>query len=151
MQATGIVPRSLAGILAARPAGVQERWFARLYGLKPLAIAGLAAFWIATGLIALGPGRDSAVAQFAATGFPVRTAELVVLLGAWFDIVLGALLLFRRFARRVLIVMFVATLGYLLAGTVLAPQLWTDPLGPLVKIVPMLVATLLTLAIVDDR
>jgi hypothetical protein len=51
----------------------------------------------------------------------------------------------------VLIVMFVATLGYLLAGTVLAPQLWTDPLGPLVKIVPMLVATLLTLAIVDDR
>ena len=36
--ATGIKPQSLDDILAAHPAGVQERWFARLYLLKPLAI-----------------------------------------------------------------------------------------------------------------
>ncbi len=150
-KATGIEPKSLADILAARPAGVQERWFAQLYLIKPVAILGLAMFWIATGLVATGPGRESAVAQFAATGFSAKTAELVVLLGAGFDVVLGVLLVFRRLARRVLIVMAVATLGYLLAGSILAPQLWLDPLGPLLKIVPMLVATLLTLAIMDDR
>ena len=43
------------------------------------------------------------------------------------------------------------TLFYLLAGTWLAPQLWLDPLGPLTKIVPMLVGTALTLAIMDER
>jgi hypothetical protein len=101
--------------------------------------------------VAAGPGRAAAVAQFAGTGFAVKTAELVVLLGAWFDIILGALLLVRRFARRVLVIMLLATLAYLLAGTWLAPQLWLDPLGPYLKIVPMLVATALTLAIMDER
>ena len=89
--------------------------------------------------------------QLAASGFPPRVVELTVLLGALFDIVLGALLLVRKFARHVLIVMLVATPFYLLIGTWLAPQLWLDPLGPLLKIVPMLVATMLTLAIMDDR
>ena len=54
--ATGIAPKSLDDILAGEPATVAERWFARLYLLKPLAIAVLAAFWIASGVIALGPG-----------------------------------------------------------------------------------------------
>jgi uncharacterized protein YbjT (DUF2867 family) len=151
MQATAIAPKELATILQSSPAGVQERWFARLYLLKPVAIVGLAGFWIATGLVALGPGRAAAMAQLAATGFPPRAVELTVLLGALFDIVLGALLLVRKFARPVLIVMLVATPLYLLIGTWLAPQLWLDPLGPLVKIVPMLVAAMLTLAIVDER
>jgi hypothetical protein len=43
------------------------------------------------------------------------------------------------------------TVLYLVAGSVLAPQLWTDPLGPYLKIVPALIATLFTLAIMDDR
>jgi hypothetical protein len=151
LAATGIKPRSLSDILAERPASVQDRWFARLYLLKPLAILGLAVFWIATGLNALGPGRNSAVTQFAVTGFSSATADIVVLLGAWFDVILGALLLVQRFAKPVLKVMLAATLFYLLAGTWLAPQLWFDPLGPLTKIVPMLVATALTLAIMDER
>ena len=150
-QATGIKPRSLSDILAARPASVQDRWFARLYLFKPFAILGFAIFWMATGLNALGPGRDSAVAQFAATGFSNATADLVVLLGAWFDVILGALLLVRRFAKPVLKTMLLATMFYLLSGTWLAPQLWIDPLGPLTKIVPMLVGTALTLAIMDER
>ena len=92
MQATGIRPKGLADILAQRPSNVQERWFARLYLLKPIAMLGLAAFWIATGLVALRPGRASATAQLAASGFPPHAVEMTVLLGAWFDVVLGALL-----------------------------------------------------------
>jgi hypothetical protein len=47
--------------------------------------------------------------------------------------------------------MLVASLGYLAAGTLLAPHLCFDPLGPLTKIVPVLLATALTLAIIDER
>jgi uncharacterized protein YbjT (DUF2867 family) len=149
--ATGIVPMSLDDILSARPAGVQERWFARLYLLKPVAIFGLALFWFMTGAIALGPARAWATAEMIATGTSPDVARLTVILGAWFDIVLGLLLCVRAAARFTLILMLIATPSYLLAGTLLAPHLWLDPLGPLTKIVPMLLATAFTLAIIDER
>jgi uncharacterized protein YbjT (DUF2867 family) len=149
--ATGIAPMSLADIFAARPASVQDRWFARLYLFKPVAIVGLAAFWLATGLIALGPARVWATAEMIATGAPPDVANATVVWGAWFDVAMGLLLCVRPLARATLVVMIVATFGYLAAGTVLAPHLWFDPLGPLTKIVPMLVATALTLAIIDER
>jgi len=130
---------------------VQDRWFARLYLLKPLAIVCLALFWIATGLIALGPGRASSLAHLDAAGVHGLAADLILVGGALFDIVLGCALLVRRTARVTLIVMLTATPVYVLVGSILAPQLWADPLGPLTKIVPMMVATLFTLAIIDER
>jgi uncharacterized protein YbjT (DUF2867 family) len=149
--ATGIAPRSLAAILAERPASVQDRWFARLYLLKPLAIVSLAAFWIATGVIALGPGRVVALDYLGAAGVNSTFAGLMLGGAAPFDIALGLMLLIRRTARLALILMLGLTLIYLVAGSVLAPQLWDDPLGPLTKVVPLLVATLFTLAILDAR
>jgi uncharacterized protein YbjT (DUF2867 family) len=147
---TGIEPRGLAAALAAEPASVQERWFARIYWLKPVALVGFAAFWIATGLNALGPGWDRAVASMRATD-AAAWAEATVLLGALFDLAVGALILVRRTARLALLIAFVATLFYLLFGTFLMPSLWSDPLGPLVKIVPILILNLFCLATLDDR
>jgi uncharacterized protein YbjT (DUF2867 family) len=149
--ATGIKPASLADTLAALPAGIQERWFAKLYWLKPLAIFALAAFWIVTGVIALGPGRAAAAAQFAQAGFPPRLGEAALIAGALADIALGLLICVRRFTRLALRLTLALTAVYLLAATVTAPQLWLDPLGPLVKIIPVMVAILLTLAILDER
>jgi hypothetical protein len=151
MDTTGIKPRSLDAILAERPANVQDRWFARLYWLKPVAILGLATFWIATGANALGPGRAAALEHLAQAGFGSAMASLMLVLGSLFDIAIGLALCVRPLTRRVLQIMLVATPIYLLVGTVTAPQLWFDPLGPYVKIIPMLVATGLTLAIVDER
>ena len=151
LQATGIKPASLSEILAMRPAGVQERWFARLYLLKPLAIVALSMFWLLSGLVALGPGRAAAEAQLAATAFPAALVASTVFWSAWLDVVLGLLLLVRRFTRPILVIMLVVSLSYLLTATILAPQLWLDPLGPMVKIIPTLTAMLLTLAILDDR
>jgi hypothetical protein len=144
-------PKSFDEILAAQPSNVQERWFARLYLLKPIAIAGLSLFWIYTGVIALGPGKGAAETQLAASGFPVAVVAMTVFWGAIFDIAVGLALLVRRFSRNVLVIMLIATPLYLLTGTLLAPQLWLDPLGPLSKIIPMLVATALTLAIEEER
>jgi len=149
--ATGIKPLALADVLSRSPASVQDRWFARLYLLKPLAIGALALFWIATGVIALDPGRASALAQLGEAGLRRPLADVVVVGGAIFDIALGLLLLVRRTARATLLTMLAVTPLYVLAGTVLAPQLWVDPLGPLLKILPLLVATAFTLAILDER
>jgi uncharacterized protein YbjT (DUF2867 family) len=149
--ATGIKPKSLDDILAAAPASVQDRWFAKLYLIKPVAVATLALFWIATGAFALGPGRAAAMLHLAQAGFAPAFADVVLVAGSIFDIVLGSLLLVRKFTRAVLITMLAVTPGYLLVGTLSAPQLWFDPLGPYTKVIPMLIATMFTLAILDER
>ncbi|MCC7347723.1 MAG: SDR family oxidoreductase [Variibacter sp.] len=151
MQATGIAPRGLADIMAARAASLPDRWFARLYFVKPLAIATLALFWIATGLIALSPGWGPSHAHLAWAGIAGTSASAMIVAGALFDIVLGALLLWRPATRAVLVIMLVASPGYILAGTLLAPHLWSDPLGALTKVFPLLLATVFTLAVLDER
>jgi len=140
-----------AEIFAERPASVQDRWHARLFLIKPLAIAALALFWVVTGLVTIGPGYGAAAAQLAASGFPAALVGPAVFWGGWFDVVLGFLLPVRRFTRPVLLLMLAVTPFYLLIGTLLAPHLWLDPLGPLLKIIPVLLATAFTLAIVDER
>ena len=149
--ATGIKPKSLHAILAERPAGVQDRWFARLYWLKPIAIVALAVFWIATGIIALGPGRAAGMAYLTKAGLGAGAAEFSLVAGSLFDIAVGLAVLVRRFARRALQLMLIVSAGYLLVGTILAPEVWSDPLGPYTKIIPVLLATAFTLAILDER
>jgi uncharacterized protein YbjT (DUF2867 family) len=149
-EATGIQPRSLADALAAEPASVQERWFARLYLLKPLVIGMFAFFWLATGLITLGPGREEAMRLVGMTAAAPWSAPLVIG-GALFDVAMGVALVFRRTAKPALVIAFLGTVGYLLAGTLLMPELWADPLGRLLKILPIIVLNLVCLAILDER
>lgn len=144
---TGIVPRSLEAALAAEPASVQERWFARLYFLKPLALGILALYWIATGLIALGPGSDAASDLLSEVGLSPTLGTA----GAVADILIGVGIAVRRTARFALWAALAISLGYLAAGTLLLPALWADPLGSLLKIVPIAVLILLALATLDDR
>ena len=39
----------------------------------------------------------------------------------------------------------------IIAGTLLVPQVWADPIGPMLKIGPVLALNLTALAILDDR
>jgi hypothetical protein len=130
---------------------VADRWYARLYWLKPTAIMTLAGFWIATGALALGPGWRAALNLLDQAGFSPGMAHMTLVAGSIFDILVGLLLLVRRLAKPILQLMLVATALYLAIGTISAPQLWADPLGPYTKVIPMLLATVFTLAILDER
>lgn len=67
------------------------------------------------------------------------------------DVALGALLLIRWRVALVGATTIVVTLAYLaFLGTAL-PELWLDPLGPLTKTIPLVAATLVMIAIEDDR
>jgi hypothetical protein len=92
-----------------------------------------------------------ALGHLKTAGVPPKIAGPLVLAGALYDYFIGLGLLLRPVARIVLHIMLWTTILYLVAGSVLAPQLWIDPLGPYLKIVPVLIATLFTLAIIDDR
>lgn len=147
---TGIQPRSLDAALAAEPASVQERWFARLYLLKPVAIGTFALFWLLTGLISLGPGYRLAAAYMYSAGAGALS-EPSVIAGGLADIVIGLGILFRRTSRLALIAAAFVSIFYIVAGSLLLPELWRDPLGPMMKIWPILAFNLLCLAILDER
>jgi len=150
-RATGIEPRDLASALTAEPSSVQERWFARLYLLKPLVFVILSLFWIVTGLIALGPGWEQGVVLLRETGLRHGLAEAAVAAGAIADICIGVGIALRRTTKRALYAALALSLVYATVGTALTPRLWIDPLGPLVKILPILVLILVAIAIVEDR
>lgn len=147
---TGIAPQSLSEALAAYPPSVQERWFAQLYFLKPLVIGVLALFWIATGLVSLGPGYAIGLALMEEGGAAWIGPETVIA-GALADLAIGVGIAFRRTTRAALYAAIGITLVYVVLGTVLVPRLWADPLGSLLKIGPILVLHLVALAILDDR
>jgi uncharacterized protein YbjT (DUF2867 family) len=149
-EATGIAPRSLASTLAQRPATVQERWFAKLYFLKPAIMVILAAFWILTGIISLSVGFHKGVDLMIRAGTGILAAPGVVA-GALADIVVGALMLWRPTAWYGLWAGIGLSVFYIVAGTILLPELWREPLGPLLKIWPILLVHFVALAILEER
>jgi hypothetical protein len=149
-EATGIDPQPLSASLAAEPASVQERWFARLYLLKPLAIGVFALFWLMTGLISLGPGYDLA-AEYMRRGGGGALSEPSVVAGGIADILVALGIAWRRTSKLALWAALGVSLFYIVAGTILLPELWRDPLGPMMKIWPILALNLVCLAILDER
>ena len=148
--AGGAPPRALEQTLAALPATRQERLFARLYFLLPLAIATLSVFWLASGLIALArPG--AAAATLADSALPPVAISVAVIGGALADIGLGLAILWRPCCRAAALGMLGLSLAYLAGGTLWAPSLWLDPLGPLVKVLPAMVLALVVHLGVEPR
>jgi uncharacterized protein YbjT (DUF2867 family) len=146
---TSHTPQSAAASLSAHPSGVQDLWFARLYLLKPIMIGGLSLFWLLSGLIPLF-GLNRASAHFLPF-MPQAAATTLTLLTCLIDVALATAILARPFARHALHGMLAVSLAYLAGACMLEPSLWLDPLGPLVKVLPSLVLTLATLAILDER
>lgn len=147
----GLTPRSLRWGLARQPSGVQERWFARSYFLKPTILFTLFAFWLVSGLIGLIPSFGAAVSVLTAAGMDDGLARAAVLGGGLIDIALALLLAFRRTTGPALVGMLLVTAGYLVGGALARPDLWLDPLGPFLKSVPAAILALAALALLDER
>jgi uncharacterized protein YbjT (DUF2867 family) len=147
----GLELRSLRQILEAWPAGVQERWFARSYFLKPAILIGLGLFWLLSGAIGLSLGFTPAVAVLTDVGVAPALAKAAVIGGGLADMLLGSAVAFRRAAPWALRGMLLVSAAYLIGGTLVRPDLWLDPLGPLLKVVPGMLLAAAALAILDER
>lgn len=146
----GVRMRALEDILAAEPSGVQERWFAKLYFLKPASIAALAIAWTASGVIGLAEsGRAARI--LIDGGFDAHLARACAWSGSLADIGVGALACHRASARLALWGMLILSAAYAVGASIWRPDLWADPLGPLVKILPGAALACVALALLDDR
>jgi hypothetical protein len=132
------------------PSTVQERWYARLWLLKPIGIGMLSLFWIATGFFSLVSWNES-VSLLTDRGVSYGMAALAVIAGASTDLILGAAILVRRWFKPVLLGMVAVSIAYLTIGTLVAADLWVDPLGPFFKVLLCLVIIAFVAAIAEER
>jgi len=151
LAATGLTPHALDDILTARPASVQEKWFARLYLLKALVLATLVLFWCGSALIVLTVAYPAAVEILLRHDYPASVAHGMTIGGSVTDFLIGVAIAFKRTNRFGLLAGIAVSLCYMAGAAILTPELWIEPLGALVKTLPAIVLMLVALAIRDER
>lgn len=152
LRATGLQLSALPAALALRPATLQDRLHARSFFLLPALHITIALFWIVTGSVTLlDPGHETIRQITARIGLAPELSDAFVMAAACADIVLGALFLLPGWVRRTGTAQIALSLAYLAALGWFAPELWLDPLGPALKVVPLMVATLFVMACAEKR
>ncbi|MDP2372771.1 SDR family oxidoreductase [Reyranella sp.] len=150
-RAIGFAPRSLGDMLARRPAQTQDVWHARLYFLRPVLRLALALMWLGSAVAGLlAPVASYAAVDAALTTLGLPTRALAIAFSV-LDLLIAAALLVRWNVRLLAATQIVIVAGYTLALTILAPSLWLDPFGALLKNLPILVAIGIWAVLEDER
>ncbi|MCI5075801.1 SDR family oxidoreductase [Oricola sp.] len=147
---TGRAVSSFEQTLASMPARSEDRIAARMALAMPFAVAALFILWAVSGVVGF-LRVDAASGVLTAGGWPDGLARASVLFWSAVDIALAMLILIRRYAARACLAMAGVSLVYLAAASLFTPWLWADPLGSLVKIVPIIVLALVTSAMLQER
>lgn len=148
---TGVAARGLTEMLANRPSESQDLWHARLYLARPVVRLSLALLWLVSGLLGLF-GDPVVFERLLAPLTQNQTMITVMVTGmSLVDLAIaGALFLgwrLRLFAN----IQFVVVIGYTLAIAVVAPSLWADPLGSVLKNLPILALLLVHRVLEQER
>lgn len=149
--ALGLEPQTLDQVLETLPSTVQERRFARLYFVKPAILASLSALCGGTALISQTAGYASARAILEAAGMKPGFAVACIAGGAAVDLALAIGIAVRPWSSQALMALLAVTACYLAIGAAIRPDLWTDPLGGMLKTFVVMLLAVVALAMGDDR
>lgn len=143
-------PRPVSRGIVAEPSTVQDRWHARLYGLRPALRYSIAFVWLWSVIASLIFSRESQhlLAQIGITG---SWQFILFYLACVINGLLGFATLLNYRIAWVGALQCLIILGYTLILSLGIPQLWLSPLGELAKNVPIFFATLVMIALAKDR
>ncbi|MEJ2467001.1 MAG: NAD(P)H-binding protein [Candidatus Thiodiazotropha sp.] len=142
----GFTPRSLQTSLQSEPARQPEQWHAGLFFLRPLLRFTLALMWIAAGIVsALIHPQTESYAMLTEIGLAGWSQPVVLYGAASLDLLLGLATLSNRWLRSALYGQLLVMLIYTLIISGFLPLWWVHPFGPVVKNLPIAVATLMLL------
>ncbi|WP_108787507.1 NAD(P)H-binding protein [Erythrobacter sp. Alg231-14] len=150
-KAIGFTPRRLDDALLARPAQVQDRWHAKLFFLGPAITTILVILWLASAWLGLFHGRvatQELAASFGSANHMIAPLQIGASLA---DIAIAALVLFDQKGRWSTGVQLLFVVGYTVVISAASPQLWLDPMGPLLKNLPIVMLIAVHGAIKDNR
>lgn len=142
-------PRGFSTFQLARPAGTQDLWQARLFLLKPLIRLVLALMWLASAALGLFTPAAAFLPKLGA--LPEALALPLARLGGLVDLGLALALLRNWRPLRVAQAQIAVVMAYTLGLGALAPGLWLDPFGGLLKNLPILALLCVHLALVEER
>lgn len=147
----GRQPVAISSALMSHPAVQADRWHARLFFLRPLLRVSIGLLWLFTGLLSLGlyPTAQS-YALLAQLGIIGPLACLALYGAALLDVGLGVATLARWRIQWLGIAQIALMLGYTLLISIGLTELWLHPFGPISKNIPLMVATLVMLALEHD-
>ena len=147
-----IKPRGFSAALNGMVSSVQDRWHARLYCLRPLLRLSIAFIWIWTGIVSTLPAASAySIDLMTQANIPLTLQPFLLYSFSIIDIILGlAVLLNYRLwitgsIQCVLMVLYTTTLSTIL------PMYWLHPFAPIAKNIPILVATLIMMALESER
>ena len=140
----------LEDVLAAMPAGKQDRWHARLALLLPAMLFSLVLLWLGSGILGL-VRADAAALILTQRGLASELATIFVATGSVVDIAIGIGLMVRRTVQPALLASILMTLFYWGGAAIFAFDLWLDPLAPMLKTVPSMMIAAACYAMLDKR
>lgn len=148
---TGQTPRGFSDILRARPAGTQDLWHARLYLLRPLIRFALMAMWLVSGFIGLLLPPERFLNGLATVPLSPEILTIAARLAGGIDIAIALGLLFAWRLPQLALVQLLMVGTYTLGFGLLAPALWLEPYGGLLKNLPILCLLLVHKVLEEER
>ncbi len=147
----GFTPRAMGEILTETPATTADRWYAGLYFLRPLLRFALAFMWIFTGLTsAFFYPVEASYTMLAQTGISNILVPLTLYAAATLDLLLGLALLLSVHLRIAALIQIALMLLYSMIISVALPEFWLHPFGPVIKNLPLIVATLILIVMEES-
>ncbi len=128
----------------------EHRLAARLNLLMPVIVATLCLFWTLSGVVDLIQISQASTVLTQA-GWTQAAAAFSVAIWSCVDIALGVSLLWRDWAARACLAQVAVAVMYIVAATIVTPGLWIDPLGPLLKILPVMMLSLVAWSLLKVR
>lgn len=150
-EAIGFTPALMDAALARHPAQQQDLWHARLYFMEPVLRAALVLLWLGSGLAGFLATPQEIAALMGPLGLPVPAMTAAALGASVLDLVIAAALLVRWRPDLIGAAQLAVIAGYTLLLTIARPDLWGEPLGPLLKNLPILAAVAAHMALARRR
>ncbi len=144
----GFMPRSLDEALLEEPARQPDQWHAGLFFLRPLLRLTIALIWISAGIVSafIYPQEDS-FALLSQVGISGNWAVVSLYGASALDLLLGFATLSNRWLRMAAYGQILTMALYTFIITLFLPALWAHPFGPVIKNLPLVIATLIMLVL----
>jgi uncharacterized protein YbjT (DUF2867 family) len=148
----GRTPQTFTHAFQAHSSRTADRWQAALHFLRPMLRLSIASVWLIAGVISLWVyPREASENLLVRSGFSRETAPVLLSFLAIADIGLGLGTWMKWHLRLISIIQLSLILGFSMVIAVMLPEFVIHPFGAVVKNFPLFVATLVMLALEQER
>ncbi|MCP0913232.1 SDR family oxidoreductase [Legionella sp. 27cVA30] len=141
IKAAGFSPMNFNEGLNKTPAAIQDKWYARLFFMRPLLRISLAFMWLVAAMVSLLPvSVKDAYQLLGESGINSSWQSPLLYSAVMLNALIGMALLLNYRTKLICLVQIVVILVYTLIITFRLPYFWLEPFGPVVKNIPILVS-----------